>query len=49
MDVYDWAEWCSLAELSRISIENNSAPVEVPDFTRGHWNEVQGFKHAFVE
>lgn len=49
MDVYDLAEWCSLAELSRISIENNSASVEVPDFTRGHWNEVQGFKHAFVD
>jgi hypothetical protein len=49
MDVYDLAEWCSLAELSRISIENNSASVEVPDFTRGHWNDVKGFKHAFVD
>lgn len=49
MDVYDLAEWCSLAELSRISIENNSAPVVVPDFTRGHWSEVQGFKHAFID
>ena len=48
MDVYDLAEWCSLAELSRISIENNSAAVAVPDFTRGHWNDVQGFRHAFV-
>lgn len=35
MDVYDMAEWCCPAELTRISIENNSAPVEVPDFTRG--------------
>ncbi len=49
MDVYDLAEWCSLAELSRISIENNSAPVVVPDFTRGHWNDVQGYRHAFVD
>ncbi|HBG58924.1 Gfo/Idh/MocA family protein [Proteiniphilum sp. UBA1028] len=49
MDVYDLAEWCSLAELSRISLENNSAPVEVPDFTRGNWNRIQGYKHAFVE
>lgn len=49
MDVYDLAEWCSLAELSRISIENNSAPVAVPDFTRGHWNDVQGYRHAFVD
>ncbi|WP_298650068.1 Gfo/Idh/MocA family oxidoreductase, partial [uncultured Proteiniphilum sp.] len=49
MDVYDLAEWCSLAELSRISIENNNAPVAVPDFTRGHWNDVQGFRHAFAD
>ena len=49
MDVYDLAEWCSLAELSRISIENGSAPVEVPDFTRENWNRVEGFRHAFAE
>lgn len=48
MDVYDLAEWCSLAELSRISIENNNAPVEVPDFTRGNWDTIQGFRHAFA-
>lgn len=34
MDVYDMAEWCCLAELSRLSIENGSAPVEIPDFLR---------------
>lgn len=49
MDVYDLAEWCSLAELSRISIENNNMSVEVPDFTRGNWNKIQGFRHAFVD
>lgn len=49
MDVYDLAEWCSVIELSRISIENNNAPVEVPDFTRGHWQETKGYKHAFVK
>ncbi|SFL10995.1 hypothetical protein SAMN05216357_11889, partial [Porphyromonadaceae bacterium KH3CP3RA] len=49
MDVYDLAEWCSLAELSRISIENNNSPVEVPDFTRGNWDKVRGFRHAFVD
>ena len=49
MDVYDLAEWCSLAELSRISIENNSTAVEVPDFTRGNWNRIRGYKHAFVD
>ena len=48
MDVYDLAEWSSLAELGRISIDNNSAAVEVPDFTRGSWNKVQGFRHAFA-
>ena len=47
MDVYDLAEWCSLIPLSAISIENGSAPVEVPDFTRGAWNKVKGCRHAF--
>ena len=49
MDVYDLAEWCCMAELTRLSIENNSAPVEIPDFTRGGWNKVQGYHHAFVK
>ncbi|MPN14811.1 Glycosyl hydrolase family 109 protein 1 [bioreactor metagenome] len=49
MDVYDLAEWCSLAPLTALSLENNSAPVAVPDFTRGHWNDVKGFRHAFVK
>ena len=47
MDVYDLAEWCCMAELTRLSIVNNSAPVEVPDFTRGGWNKVKGYRHAF--
>lgn len=49
MDVYDLAEWCCLTELSAISIENGSAPVEVPDFTRGGWNRIDGYRHAFAE
>lgn len=49
MDVYDLAEWCCMAELTRLSIENNSAPVEIPDFTRGGWNKVQGYRHAFAQ
>lgn len=49
MDVYDLAEWCSLAPLTALSLENNSAPVEIPDFTRGNWDKVQGFRHAFAE
>lgn len=41
MDVYDLAEWCCLAPLTEISLDNNSAPVEIPDFTRGGWNKYQ--------
>jgi len=48
MDVYDLAEWCCLGELTRISIANNSASVAVPDFTRGAWNKLNGFKYAFA-
>ena len=49
MDVYDMAEWCCLAELGAISINNGSMPVEVPDFTRGAWNQVKGFSYAFAK
>ena len=48
IDVYDLAEWCCLAELGSIAMDNGNLPVEVPDFTRGHWNEVQGFGYAFA-
>ncbi len=49
MDVYDLAEWCCVSELSAISLENGSAPVEVPDFTRGGQDKVKGFSYAFAE
>jgi predicted dehydrogenase len=49
MDVYDMAEWCCLTELGRISMEHGNAPVEVPDFTRGAWNQINGFSYAFAE
>ncbi len=48
MDVYDLAEWCSLGELGALSMDNNSAAVTFPDFTRGHWNDVKGYKHAWA-
>lgn len=48
MDVYDLAEWCSLAELGTLSMDNNSAAVAFPDFTRGHWNDVKGYRHAYA-
>lgn len=46
MDVYDLAEWCCLAELGYLSLEHGFAPVEVPDFTRGHWQDIQGYRHS---
>ena len=49
MDVYDLAEWCCLGPLTRISLENGSAPVAIPDFTRGGWERIKGYKYAFVE
>ena len=49
MDVYDMAEWCCLAELGTLSMDNNCAAVTFPDFTRGHWNDVKGYKHAYAE
>ncbi len=49
MDVYDLAEWSCIGELSRISLEHGCAPVEVPDFTRGGWNKIQGYHHAFAK
>ena len=49
MDVYDMAEWCCLAELGTLSMDNNCAAVTFPDFTRGHWNDVKGYKHAYGE
>lgn len=47
MDVYDLAEWCCLAELGYLSLEHGFAPVAVPDFTRGHWQDVKGYSHAY--
>ena len=37
-----------MAELGALSMDNNCAPVTFPDFTRGHWNEVKGYKHAYA-
>ena len=45
-DVYDAAEWSCLGELTAASIENGGMPVAMPDFTRGDWNKIHGFKHA---
>ena len=46
MDVYDAAEWSCLGELTAASIANGSKPVQIPDFTRGRWNKVNGLRLA---
>ena len=48
-DVYDAAEWSCIGELSAASIENGSMPVLVPDFTRGEWDKIDGYRHAMKE
>ena len=37
IDVYDAATWMAVTALSEQSICNGSAPVAMPDFTRGQW------------
>ena len=48
MDVYDLAEWCCLAELGELSMDNYCAAVAFQDFTRGEWIKVKGYKHAYA-
>lgn len=49
MDVYDLAEWSTIGDLTRISLEHNSAPVAVPDFTRGAWKRLPGLQLHFAK
>lgn len=42
-DVYDLAAWSSMVDLTRISVQSGSRPVECPDFTRGAWRTTKGF------
>jgi predicted dehydrogenase len=49
MSVYDLATWNSIVPLTAKSLENGSAPVEIPDFTRGYWNLVQGVHFALTK
>ena len=46
MDVYDAAEWSCIGELTGASIENGSKPVRIPDFTRGKWQKINGFRYS---
>lgn len=41
IDVYDTATWMSITCLSEISIQNGSAPIDIPDFTNGKWHHRQ--------
>lgn len=46
MDVYDLAEWCCIIPLTELSLDNQSLPVEIPDFTRGEWNKLSRLQFA---
>jgi predicted dehydrogenase len=41
IDVYDSAVWSVITPLSETSVATKSAPVDVPDFTRGKWKTVR--------
>lgn len=45
MDVYDAAEWSCLVELTEQSAAKGCA-MEIPDFTRGHWDKLNGIDFA---
>lgn len=46
-DVYDAAEWSCMVELTETSVENGSIPVQIPDFTRGDWDKLNGLSFAY--
>ena len=48
IDAYDCASWSSLLELSRLSIDRKGAPVEIPDFTGGKWEDPDWRKGRMV-
>jgi hypothetical protein len=43
MDVYDAAAWSAPGPLSEESVKKGSAPVPIPDFTRGQWKRKRGW------
>jgi hypothetical protein len=49
MDIYDAVEWSSLVELTEQSALAGGAPVEIPDFTRGEWDKMEGFAFASAD
>jgi hypothetical protein len=49
MDVYDAASLSAPGPLSRRSVEQGSAPVKFPDFTRGRWKQRGGSPIAGIQ
>ena len=43
LDVYDAAAWSAVTPLSELSIAQNGAPQEIPDFTKGKWEKRQPY------
>jgi predicted dehydrogenase len=39
IDVYDAATWSAIAPLTERSVAERSRPVDIPDFTRGKWQQ----------
>jgi predicted dehydrogenase len=39
INVYDAAAWSVIAPLSEWSVSNHSAPIDIPDFTSGAWEQ----------
>lgn len=44
MDVFDAAEWSSIIELSGLSASRGGQPVDIPDFTQGHWRALSAHR-----
>ena len=41
IDVYDAAHWSSLYECTQRSLDNDNATIEIPDFTKGRWQDTE--------
>jgi predicted dehydrogenase len=48
-DVYDAAAWCSIVPLSEKSVLNRGNTVDVPDFTRGAWENAKPLPVVTIE
>jgi len=48
-DVYDAAAWCSIVPLSEKSVLNRGNSVDVPDFTRGAWENAKPWPVVTIE